>query len=84
MVLALAGDSTMTRGFAPPRGREPPPLPVAAIGARGRFCEVGGCHGCGAQGERWGEALSTPVPGHPGRRAPVSRGFSRAKIPWPP
>ena len=30
MVLALAGDSTMTRGLAPDRGRRPPadPLPV--------------------------------------------------------
>ena len=32
MVLALAGDSTMTRGFAPGRARVPPPAPLPVSG----------------------------------------------------
>ena len=35
MVLALAGDSTMTRGLAPDRGRVPPEAPLPVLGVVG-------------------------------------------------
>ena len=63
MVLALAGDSTMTRGFAPRRAacRQ-----AHRCRRRNRGASLSGrwVPWLWPQGERWGEALSTPGSRH--------------------
>src|ERR1035438_9555052 len=83
MVLALAGDSTMTSGRRPPRGRGPPGAPLPAWVSRDVSVRLVVAMAV-AKGERWGELLSTPQTGHQGLKAPVTCGFSHVRIPCPP
>src|SRR5664280_1473081 len=79
MVLALAGDSTMTSGRRPPRGRGPPGAPLPAWVSRDVSVRLVVAMAV-AKGERWGELLSTPQAGHQGLKAPVTCGFSHVTV----